>query len=173
MANGRINFGKQSGGVLGLVFPDGATNTEVTLPESGTLATTASATETAQGLIELATTAETQDGTDDSRAITPLKLKNSVLGLGQTWQDVTASRVAGTTYTNSTGKPIFLAISVANNSALNLTTFLQINSIVIAKTQFVFNGDDITVLNAIVPNGATYKITTSNVALIQIWQELR
>ena len=40
MANGRINFGKQSGGVLGLLFPDGATNTEVTLPESGTLATT-------------------------------------------------------------------------------------------------------------------------------------
>ena len=40
MANGRINFGKQSGGTLGLVFPDGATNTEVTLPESGILATT-------------------------------------------------------------------------------------------------------------------------------------
>lgn len=173
MANGRINFGKQSGGVLSLTFPDGATSTEVTLPESGTLATTAGATETAQGLIELATTAETQYGTDDSRVITPLKLKNSVLGLGQTWQDVTASRVAGTTYTNSTGKPIFLAISVLNNGILNLTTFLQINSIVIAKTQFVFNGDDITVLNAIVPNGATYKITASNAAFIQIWQELR
>lgn len=38
MANGKIRFGKQSGGVLGLVFPDGVTNTEVVLPESGTLA---------------------------------------------------------------------------------------------------------------------------------------
>ena len=37
MANGKIRFGKQSGGTLGLVFPDGATNTEVVLPESGTL----------------------------------------------------------------------------------------------------------------------------------------
>ena len=41
MANGRINFGKQSGGTLGLVFPDGVSNTEVVLPESGTVATTA------------------------------------------------------------------------------------------------------------------------------------
>ena len=39
MANGKIRFGKQSGGTLGLVFPDGATNTEVTLPESGVVAT--------------------------------------------------------------------------------------------------------------------------------------
>ena len=40
MANGRITLGKQSGGVLSLTFPDGATNTEVVLPESGTLART-------------------------------------------------------------------------------------------------------------------------------------
>ena len=37
MANGKIIFGKQSGGVLSLTFPDGATNTEVMLPESGNL----------------------------------------------------------------------------------------------------------------------------------------
>ena len=41
MANGRINFGKQSGGTLGLVFPDGVSNTEVVLPESGELVTKA------------------------------------------------------------------------------------------------------------------------------------
>lgn len=38
MANGQLNLGKQSGGVLSLAFPDGATNTEVALPESGTVA---------------------------------------------------------------------------------------------------------------------------------------
>lgn len=37
MANGKIRFGKQSGGQLALVIPDGATNTEVVVPESGTL----------------------------------------------------------------------------------------------------------------------------------------
>ena len=39
MANGKIRFGKQSGGQLALVIPDGVDNTEVIVPESGTLAT--------------------------------------------------------------------------------------------------------------------------------------
>ncbi len=39
MANGKIRFGKQSGGQLALVIPDGVSNTEVTFPESGELAT--------------------------------------------------------------------------------------------------------------------------------------
>lgn len=39
MANGIIRFGKQSGGQLALVIPDGVANTEVIVPESGILAT--------------------------------------------------------------------------------------------------------------------------------------
>lgn len=39
MANGRFTLEKQSGGTLRLVFPDGVSNTEVVLPESGELAT--------------------------------------------------------------------------------------------------------------------------------------
>ena len=39
MANGKIRFGKQSGGQLALVISDGVSNTEVVLPESGELAT--------------------------------------------------------------------------------------------------------------------------------------
>ena len=39
MANGKIRFGKQSGGELALVIPDGVSNTEVVVPESGELAT--------------------------------------------------------------------------------------------------------------------------------------
>ena len=39
MANGKIRFGKQSGGQLALVIPDGVANTEVIVPESGILAT--------------------------------------------------------------------------------------------------------------------------------------
>lgn len=41
MANGKIIFGKQSGGQLTLVIPDGVSNTEVVVPESGVLATQA------------------------------------------------------------------------------------------------------------------------------------
>ena len=37
MANGKIRFGKQSGGQLALVIPDGVSSTEVVVPESGEL----------------------------------------------------------------------------------------------------------------------------------------
>ena len=37
MANGKIRFGKQAGGQLALVIPDGVDNTEVVFPESGDL----------------------------------------------------------------------------------------------------------------------------------------
>lgn len=37
MANGKLTLGKHSGGTLGLVFPDGVSDTEVVLPESGNL----------------------------------------------------------------------------------------------------------------------------------------
>ena len=39
MANGKIIFGKQAGGKLALIIPDGIDNTEVLFPESGDLAT--------------------------------------------------------------------------------------------------------------------------------------
>lgn len=37
MANGQLNLGKQSGGVLSVSFPDGVNNTDVVLPESGNI----------------------------------------------------------------------------------------------------------------------------------------
>ena len=39
MANGKIRFGKQSGGVLNVTATDGATSTDLVLPLSGTVAT--------------------------------------------------------------------------------------------------------------------------------------
>lgn len=125
--------------------------------------------ETTSGIIELATTAEAQAGTDDLRAITPLKLKNSVLGLGQTWQDLTASRVLNTTYTNSTGKPIQLAIDmqVAGSSIATLT--------IGANTFFYRGSTGIGIshtIELIVQNGVTYNLSSSNMILNK-WQELR
>lgn len=43
MANGKIRFGKQSGGQLTLVIPDGVTSTDLVLPESGTVASVSGA----------------------------------------------------------------------------------------------------------------------------------
>lgn len=40
-----------------------------------------------------------------------------IIGLGQTWQDVTASRTAGTTYHNATGRPIFVSLRATASGA--------------------------------------------------------
>lgn len=124
--------------------------------------TSPASSETVAGIIELATTAETQDGTDDLRAITPLKLKNSVIGLGQTWQNVTASRALGVTYTNSTGKPIMVSI-IGANSGGNGNKGLQLNvdGIVIQDSGvFSTTGNTSVSVIGIVNNGSTYGVSS-------------
>ena len=89
------------------------------------------------------------------------------IGVGQTWQNVTASRVTGTTYTNSTGKPIFISaygVFISNN-----TTTLVINGVNV-QLDGVDQGFTYPKVVAIIPNGATYSITGWNAGK---WFELR
>ncbi len=77
------------------------------------------------------------------------------IGVGQTWQDVTASRAIGTTYTNSTGKPIAINIRLqplAAATVVSLTINGVIASVQIANVSYQNNIH----LNGIVPNGVTY-----------------
>ena len=90
----------------------------------------------------------------------------SSLGYGQTWQNVSASRAAATTYYNTTGKPIF--ITIFTNLAGG-TSSLIVNGVVI-NTVFIgiygYNN-----LIGIIPPNASYSAT----ALVAgfIWTELR
>ncbi|KXO82648.1 hypothetical protein AYL20_01240 [Acinetobacter venetianus] len=78
---------------------------------------TGAASEEAAGIAEIATQEEVDAGVDDLRILTPKKLKAYIdsitFGIGQTYQNMTASRNVGTPYTNETKKPIFLSIIVA------------------------------------------------------------
>ena len=53
--------------------------------------------------------------TGDTGSITSTMLATAVkpLGVGQSYTDVTASRAIDTTYTNSTGRPIFIVVTVS------------------------------------------------------------
>tara|TARA_R110000787_G_scaffold55939_2_gene128790 strand:+ start:383 stop:787 length:405 start_codon:yes stop_codon:yes gene_type:complete len=86
------------------------------------------------------------------------------LGVGQTWQDVTGSRSSGVTYTNSTGKPIFLSIY---SSAADGTYTITVDGIVVVRDREV--NVDITHIT-IVPNGSTYLISLAGTIT---WNELR
>ncbi len=123
-------------------------------------------------------TSNIQDQLDDKISIVDiqneldLKANKSDLkeiGVGQAWQSFTVGtqRISGTTYTNSTGKPI--------------TVFLNININTGGGATMVINGLSTTInvgysgvlipYTIIVPNGNTYQITAPQG--ISIWAELR
>jgi len=96
------------------------------------------------------------------------------IGVGQTWQDVTSSRASGTTYTNSTGKPIFISVNgsgAPNNGAMSMT----IDGVLIGRQGFqsISSGTSNATMTAIVPNGSTYKVDNVSGWSLSIWAELR
>lgn len=91
------------------------------------------------------------------------------LGVGQTWQNVTSSRTSGTTYTNSTGKPIMVsAYNDGYNSDLP-TISLTVDGLKIA---FVDSGTGVggICVSGIVPNGSTYVITKTGVGTLNVFE---
>ena len=105
--------------------------------------------------------------------ITQAKLASAVLplGVGQTWQDMTGSRAIGTTYTNSTGRPIYVLVSVSQN-----TSGIGINGSIagLAINTHQDNGSGSTgPFFGIIPNGVTYVISTEPGKTLNSWLELR
>jgi hypothetical protein len=102
------------------------------------------------------------------------QVQSAGLGSGviaQTWQNVTSSRAVTTVYTNSTGYPIQVAISVAVSGA-DQQILLTVGGVVLySGSGYTTNGH--AGIQAIVPNGATYSMSSSGVNSIQTWNELR
>jgi len=86
------------------------------------------------------------------------------LGVGQTWTNVLASRSAGVTYTNSTGKPIVVMFSDGNS---NIAT-ISINGTKIGEL-YAATGGVASIATLIIPDGDTYSLS----ALPDYWWELR
>ena len=82
------------------------------------------------------------------------------IGIGQTWQDVSSSRVSGTTYTNSTGKPIMVVCGGNQIDSLSELTVI-VGGITLPYVGGGAGGDSrrSVALSFIVPNGATYTMT--------------
>lgn len=95
------------------------------------------------------------------------------LGVGQTWQDVTASRALGTTYTNSTGKPIMVSVGSHTSAGIyQMTLIATINGVAVKFSQSSDSTGNTSVGGVvIVPNGATYNITSGYT--LTYWNELR
>lgn len=138
---------------------------------------TPQATETAFGVAKIATTAIAQAGTNDTDIITPAKLKgyldNKVLGINQTWQDVTTSRSSATTYTNSSTAPIMLSIAVRDGDGGGGGVILYVNGFIAIRLADLSGGSaGYSQIVAIVPAGKTYRLDASNNP-ITFWGELK
>jgi len=97
------------------------------------------------------------------------------LGLGnasQTYTDVTGSRTNGTSYTNSTGSPIFVMIYGDDNSGQALTLVVTVNSVTL-PTQSGSPAGSTTAFTFIVPIGKTYSVSWNASASLSAWWELR
>ena len=88
----------------------------------------------------------------------------SSIGYGQTWQNVTGSRVSGTTYYNTTGKPI--GVFVQNSTSGNILVVVN-GATVVSNTATITGGPFF-----VVPIGQSYSATFT-VSSIQNWSELR
>jgi hypothetical protein len=94
-------------------------------------------------------------------ATTATNVTNAI-GQGQTWQNMSASRALATNYTNSTGKPILVSVTIIG--AANIT----VDSIVAAASSVGNAGNSLT---TIVPNGSVYSVTSGGA--FSTWAELR
>ncbi len=94
---------------------------------------------------------------------------SSGLGVGQSWLNVLAGRVLGTTYTNASGKPITVNVSVTMVNPNTLITVSIGGSGLTVSTGSV--AGYVTGGNFIVPPGVTYVVTA--VGTLTSWLELR
>lgn len=127
------------------------------------------ASTSAAGLVELATSAETQAGTDGERAVTPAGLATTVIGMGQSVQNVLPSRAIGTTYYNTTGRSILVSASLIQSAPGN--AFLQINGGA-SYTSGAAASNTISLVG-IVPPGQSYAVISgAGTPTLQSWTEM-
>jgi hypothetical protein len=96
------------------------------------------------------------------------------IGVGQTWQNVAGSRASGTTYTNSTGKPIM--VNAGSTTTGVATSGISATVGGVKVVEFLTRGDSGWPIrhtaSFIVPNGNSYVVTITS-GTLNFWAELR
>jgi hypothetical protein len=149
--------GNASGtGTFTLASPNSNSDRTLTLPDnSGTMVTTASTAAVTQSMLET--------------LVVPI-------GVGQTWTNVLGSRAAGTTYTNSTGRPIM--VSVTASAATFSYAYGWVDGVTVTEQQSRDSGTTTSQAGVIfiVPAGSTYQVTVNvngSTTSLAEWFELR
>lgn len=96
--------------------------------------------------------------------------ENPRIGVNQTWQNVTGSRTAGTTYTNSTGKPIMVTVT-AYKTGSTPASICYVDGVQVAYIDGTGTNDVgiHSTSSFIVPDESTYQVSYA----FEYWSELR
>ena len=158
--NGGTAITTDTSGTLNIVTGSGSGANAITIDASQNVAMTAS--QTIAGNLTVTGTITGAGGVSGG------------IGTDQTWQTVT--RASGTTYTNSTNKPIMVSATASTGAVGGVTA----TAVVAGVTISALYSRDSTGAGAgagaffIVPVGATYSITlTGNSPSFNHWKELR
>jgi hypothetical protein len=109
------------------------------------------------------------DPSSNLHAATKQYVDGQDFGIGQTWQDVSGSRVGGTTYQNTTGKPIEVSVEGSGTNvqfqvSSNGSSWLRLGIIVGSVNDFRQGA-------YVVPPNWYYRLSAS--ITIVTWMELR
>ena len=93
---------------------------------------------------------------------------SSSFGVGQTWVAVTSSRVVGTTYTNTTGRPITVNITLnGRNDSSSMAA--EVGEVTVGVLSCSSAYGQTKTMRFIVPHGHNYRVTGT----FDSWSELR
>ena len=113
------------------------------------------------------------NGTPTEEGIRLFAVLSKIIGIGQRWQDVAASRAASTSYQNTTGRPIQVAILARSSVGTTRTIEVSENN----STWIVLGATSISTdprqdgVTFIVPSGWYYRLNGAVAAFT--WAELR
>lgn len=95
-----------------------------------------------------------------------------LIGVGQTWQDVSASRSPSVNYTNTTGRPIMVSARSSDFSNGQASMSLFVDGLLVSRaTTFVSGGIIIANASVIVPEGSVYRFgigATENLTVMEL-----
>ncbi len=128
---------------------------------------------TVQGAVVLNNTLTSTSTTQALTAAQGKVLNDKMFGVDQSWQNLTSSRASGVIYTNSTGKPILVSISLSDTTSQSPTVSIYVGGVLILTNNYD-NGQNFGSFSHsfIVPSGSTYSMS-SPLSTIQTWSELR
>ena len=132
------------------------------------------ATENKVGVVKIKNIidAKEEDVAVTEKAVADAIEANKGIGVNQTWQDVKDQRQAGVTYTNTTGRPIFVIIKGSVNFGIPNAPVL-VDDVVVGE---ILDHTKVSpsFISFIVPQGSKYKADLPiGVSAITFWVELR